>query len=49
VRNDGSVGIASVVAEKESLKRRWVLDNHRFRMYEALVSDIDLIFGYCII
>ena len=30
VRNNGSVGTASVVAEKESLKRRWVLDNIAF-------------------
>jgi hypothetical protein len=49
VRNDETVGIASVVAENESLKRRWVVDNHRLRMHEALVSDIDLNFGSCVI
>jgi hypothetical protein len=49
VRNNEIVGISSVVAEKGSLKRRWVLDNHRLRMHEALVSGIDLIFGSSVI
>jgi hypothetical protein len=47
VLNNESVDITSVVAGKESLKPRWVLDNPRLRIHEALVSDIDLIFGSC--
>ena len=44
MRNDGSVDIASVVAEKESLKRRWVLDNHRLhtRVGTLIVATIYL-------